>query len=73
MYEEKEVLFLSFNYLAKIQINGGLYLAGVRILLFGVYVKYKSKAASPGLAVGNCLMQLYPLFLFLFLTAVFKC
>lgn len=72
MYEEKEVLFLFFNYLAKIQFNGGLCLAGVRIL-FGVYVKYKSKAASTGLAAGNCLMQLYPLFLSLFLTAVFKC
>lgn len=35
------------------------------------YVKYKSKAASTDLAAGNCLMQLFPLFLSL--TAVFKC
>lgn len=38
-----------------------------------LYVKYKSKAASTDLAAGNCLIQLFPLFLSLFLTAVFKC
>lgn len=36
-----------------------------------LYVKCKSKAASTDLAAGNCLMQLFPLFLSL--TAVFKC